>query len=159
MKHKILVLMAAATMLFSGCAKDGDTGPAGPAGQDGNANVKSLTFTITPGQWQTTSAQNKYVEITVPEITQDILDNGMIITYFKTNGTLVQLPFTVYSGTIPLSQIPSFELGKAAVDLLTNTSGTISTPSTNYEYKVVISSGSRFANPKELDDYVKANAL
>ncbi|HNR18629.1 MAG TPA: hypothetical protein PKN75_01115 [Bacteroidia bacterium] len=51
---KIIYLVMTATLLFTGCVKDGEDGapgPAGPQGDDGNANVTSQTYTVYPGNW------------------------------------------------------------------------------------------------------------
>lgn len=53
MKNLLLFAMAA-TMLFAGCAKDGETGPkgdTGAAGTNGVANIQTDDFTIHPNEW------------------------------------------------------------------------------------------------------------
>jgi len=81
----------------------GDVGPAGPAGSDGidgNANVIASTW-ITP-EWSasdTTTAEFIYNDT---EITAEILNNGVVLSYVDWYGDLSQihsLPLTyVYSG-------------------------------------------------------------
>lgn len=77
----------------------GPTGPQGPAGADG-ANVQSYLLV------------NKSVTLTgfttfnVPAITQDIVDSGVILVYFRTTGSTTgyfALPYSEVGRTITLS--------------------------------------------------------
>ena len=97
MKTKILVLLLtciALTFATTSCSKDGDTGPAGPAGIDGvdgqdgadgvdgtngNANVVSV---LVPGV-DITIGRNT---ISLPELTEDIFNNGFVIGYVTLAG-------------------------------------------------------------------------
>jgi hypothetical protein len=52
-----MLIIAAGAILLTQCKKDGATGPAGPAGAIGNANVTQQTFTVSTwssyyGVWQ-----------------------------------------------------------------------------------------------------------
>jgi len=50
--------------------------PQGPAGEDGNANVTTTTFTNLV--WQDDDATHKVINLTVPTITQEIINSGTI---------------------------------------------------------------------------------
>ncbi len=86
MKSKLILLVVFGISIFGNSCKKGDTGPAGltgpagPTGATGSANViysawTNLTFTGSGTFW---SAQ-----ITAPGVTQDIMDKGVVKTYFK----------------------------------------------------------------------------
>lgn len=148
---KKLILMAFAAVLLTGCAKDGDPGAQGPAG---NANVKSFDFSPVPGDWLTfgTAGNNdhyKYVEFTIPEITQSIIDDGMVLVYLSDAGTAL-LPITlIASPTSWLTLTPFASVGSAEVDLQLNNLQTPNTASLNWDFKVVVVSGfNRITHPE-----------
>jgi hypothetical protein len=96
-----LVLLVTMT-IFSSCKKEG---PAGPAGEDGNANVVSST--ITSSSWAYT-APSWAISFTYPAITQDIINSGAVLVYIKVGNNYSQLPLTFYqsasySSTIEVS--------------------------------------------------------
>ncbi|MFN5346416.1 MAG: hypothetical protein ACK44N_04205 [Bacteroidota bacterium] len=120
---KKLFLYFAGLLLISACGKDGAPGAAGPQGPSGNANVHSSTFVVTATQWQTTGTSGtdyeKYVDLSDPYITQDILDNGAVLVYWITSsGINVQLPYqNVYpAGSTPFIYQPSATVGTATVE-------------------------------------------
>ncbi len=84
-RTKLLLLLSSGLLVLASCKKGdtgpaGTTGPAGPAGPVGTANIiyspwANLNFT---GSGTAYSAQ-----ITAPGVTQDIMDKGVVKTYFK----------------------------------------------------------------------------
>jgi hypothetical protein len=120
---KKILLFCAALFVISSCGKDGAPGATGPQGPSGNANVHSSTFVVTSTQWQTTGTSGtdyeKYVDLSDPYITQDILDNGAVLVYWITSsGINVQLPYqNVYpAGSTPFIYQPSATVGTATVE-------------------------------------------
>ena len=107
MRALLVILMTVALLLVAGC--EGEQGPTGPSGADGNANVVTGTisptsaewlwqglyiFQTTPGSW--TSYFTRYVEIPVAEITPDIIANGAVLVSFEARpgfGNWTPLPF------------------------------------------------------------------
>jgi hypothetical protein len=78
----LVAIIFLATILFS-C---GTEGPAGPAG---NANVKTVTFTVYADDWDKdyTNSFTGYSKV-IPLITQNIVNNGVVLVYYKsTSGT------------------------------------------------------------------------
>lgn len=76
----------------------GPTGAQGPTGPTGNANVKTDVFTISSADWlynsnygfktgplSTTYYFTRYYIRNNNSITQDVLDNGMVLVYFTPN--------------------------------------------------------------------------
>lgn len=51
MKLKAYFSIITMVALAVSCTKQGPTGPQGPAGANGNANVSVETYTVTPGEW------------------------------------------------------------------------------------------------------------
>ena len=120
---KNLFVYFVALLLISACGKDGAPGVAGPQGPVGTANVHSSTFVVGASQWQTTGTSGtdyeKFVDLTDPYITQDILDNGAVLVYWITSsGINVQLPYqNVFpAGSTPFIYQPSATVGTATVE-------------------------------------------
>ncbi len=111
------VAVMALAISVSSCAKDGEdgsdgapgaqgiqgeTGPAGPAGedgqdgqdgtdgQDGNANVQTYVFDVS-------DRFGASIPVTVPALTQDVLDNDLVLGYLTKTETHVPLPHPVYA--------------------------------------------------------------
>ncbi len=128
------------TLIFSGCAKDGETGPQGPAGATGNANVIA-TSTLT-ASW-VLSGTYYVAGMTVPAITQDIVDKGSVQVFTQYGDEWWALP--------DLNGVNStqFGFGLGNVSLLNSNSdgSTPSFPSVSIFRVVVISSSNRMANP------------
>ncbi len=114
MKKTLFILMLASMLaltIYSGCKKDEVVGPPGPAGATGatgatgNANVIIITDTVSSLVWTNygSSSNNWLTSITVPQITQAIVDSGAVFVYlYDISGSLqngwVMLPFTFYQG-------------------------------------------------------------
>jgi hypothetical protein len=79
----------------------GPAGPAGPQGPEGNANVKTDVFTVPAASWASSTTgymletgSGGYTEYFMQgyvrsnnTITQDVLDNGMVLVYFTPSPT------------------------------------------------------------------------
>ena len=77
----------------------GPQGPQGPAGEDG-ANIQSYLLV---NQSVTLTGFTKF---TIPAITQDIVDSGVVLVYFRTTGSTTgyfALPYSEAGRTITLS--------------------------------------------------------
>jgi hypothetical protein len=113
MKQVLSLLMLIGLTLFIGCkGEQGDIGPAGPSGatgpagpagpagangQDGNANVKNTTLQVLTSDWTVVSDYESEVTLTVPSITADIADKGIVAVYWKYNWDTAwrALPYSV----------------------------------------------------------------
>ena len=98
MKRSLLLLLLSASILaFTHCKKGdpGATGPAGPAGPTGATGATGVANVIY-SPWATLtftgSGASYSAKITAPGVTQDIMDKGVVKTYFKFGST-------VYEGT------------------------------------------------------------
>ncbi|PKV50001.1 hypothetical protein ATE84_2047 [Aquimarina sp. MAR_2010_214] len=88
LKHLFLAFI---TLLALGCS-DGEDGAIGPQGeqgvagsngtngQDGNANVRSLTYDLS-------AVSGTFYDQSIPEFTQEVIDNDAILGYLKLNGS------------------------------------------------------------------------
>lgn len=83
LKSKFVLLAIIVAFNFSCSTEDGADGPAGTDGidgingadgMDGNANVQTITI-------DASTFSGNYTSISVPEITQEVLDNDVVLTY------------------------------------------------------------------------------
>lgn len=91
LKYFLLILI---TLFALGCSdgEDGAIGPVGPQGgqgiaggdgtngQDGNANVRSFTYDLS-------TVSGSFYDQSIPELTQEVIDNDAILGYLKLNGS------------------------------------------------------------------------
>jgi hypothetical protein len=124
MKPQALIssLVIVTTMLFLTSCKKGDTGPAGAdglpgiAGINGNANVKTDTFSVQSSAWTfnsnywvgtspnvSQSQTSKYFEHVNTAITDSILSLGAVLVYY-TNPSSIQPVWT----PLPISWLDNF---------------------------------------------------
>jgi len=68
---------------LAGCAKEGAIGP---AGKDGNANVKSMVVATTGSQWVAVGNQYKFT-VADSAITQNVIDKGTVSVALSLSGT------------------------------------------------------------------------
>jgi hypothetical protein len=99
-------VVLAMAIAFSACKKEavtgpqGEQGPAGTNGKDGNANVVSGTVSVTSASWTYDAPSFSYfVNIPSQSITQSVLNTGAVLVYVKVSDNPVvwtQLPITLY---------------------------------------------------------------
>ena len=97
-----MVLVAVGFGLVTGCELL--TGPQGPRGQNGNANVSAAVLEATNDDWGSgvyvyrhgqgtnTSRTARVIDLDVPEITQEIFDLGMVHVFLMIPESLVGEP-------------------------------------------------------------------
>jgi len=102
-----VLLLTAAVLLSAGC--EGEQGPVGPSGADGNANVVTGTISPTSEEWLWNAYYwfstapggrsgyfTRYVDIPVAGITPEIISNGAVLVSFEADpgfGGMTPLPF------------------------------------------------------------------
>jgi len=134
------VVMSLLIVLFISC--DGEDGAIGPAGQngidgtdgangidgqDGNANViASDWFTVTQSDWSGIGATKITHSFSAPEISQGIIDSGVVLIYHRFNGQTRQLPYSyspdglhlVYLFTVSSVTLEGFHLNGSAINTI-----------------------------------------
>ena len=106
-----------------------------------NNYVQSFSLIVNAKHWRRSSSTDRYVEIALPAITDSILKEGSVIIYLNEAGKNVSLPFTYYQVRRALSFQPSYEKGRAYINILGNFVLSIHS---NYTFKIFV------VNPKGL---------
>ena len=109
---------------LGGCSKQGPVGPAGatgpagpagptgPTGPEGNANVVSMTFP------NISVPTNGTYTVTIPAITQSIVDSGVVDVYYKAAYTDEWIPlpyYAFYQGNLVWLVLADIQLGQATL--------------------------------------------
>jgi hypothetical protein len=88
----VLVLLGCSKQGPAGAAgpqgPQGPTGPTGPGGSKGDTGTANVIYS----QWDT-SFSGTSAEWVVPELTQSIIDSGVVLVYFKAGGLVYQLNY------------------------------------------------------------------
>jgi hypothetical protein len=94
---KVLLVLALLCSFYVSCKKT-ETGPAGATGATGSANVKYSTWNTLNMTYSTADSMYEQT-ITADSITQNILDNGVILTYLKSTDTTTGVTTIVNANT------------------------------------------------------------
>lgn len=76
---------------------DGANGPAGEKGDTGNANINSFTFL------NKTISKSKDLELELPAISEEVLEQGLVFGFIRTNGTYEWYPLSYVEGDAVIS--------------------------------------------------------
>ncbi len=101
----IIPLIALATLTLSACTKrglQGPPGPPGPAGYDGVTNVQAFEYEVEPSAWLENGLPGDadygfYAPASFPEITNDVLDQGVVLGYLLDGDAQVPMPALFYN--------------------------------------------------------------
>ncbi|OBX18193.1 MULTISPECIES: collagen-like triple helix repeat-containing protein [Bizionia] len=163
-KTKFVLLAFLVAFSFSCSTEDGNDGapgaegPQGPAGTDGNANIIVKTVIPDPGPYLTWTVgsylgNNANVHaITDTDISQDVLDNSMIVVYFQLRGRDTWYPMTYSFVDGSGSEIITFTTGLNNLTIYAYTdSGVLNAVITKVKYYIIDSSN----NKTQSIDYTK----
>lgn len=155
---KLIFMAAIAALLFTGCAKDGDTGPqgtqgnTGPQGNPGISQIKcfyeylSASTDFTNLSTNTNTTRKKAI-VYLPELTSSVLNDGLVMVYEEgATDVWKAMPYTSFftSGHALYHSFTS-EPNWINIYLESETNFTISGI---WSYKIVVASNSlRQANP------------
>ena len=133
MKKQFFCLFALTIILtFSSCQKGdpgpkgdtgaaGATGPTGPAGSTGQANIQVYNFVATNLNWVSNGGYWNYL-ITIPQLTQGVFNNSIVLVYYNQNNQMTLLPFTtlgvdyMYYASVGLVTVQISKVGVYAVN-------------------------------------------
>ncbi len=113
--YAVLLLLLLSVLLFNACkgpagptgpaGSNGTQGPAGTPGINGPAGTANVIYSnwAKAGSWTSVNVfgvQRSYIDITVPRLSQEILDRGLVLVYVKLetdNNQVRQLPVRIYA--------------------------------------------------------------
>ena len=132
-------MLASGMLIFNGCTK---TGPQGPQGTTGNANVKG-SYPFAVSNWS--FASNAYsATFTDTDITSDIVSSGVVEVYKQyPDSSWTNLPDI--NGVV--TTVYNFYQGGFVISILTSDGSTTPAPGTVTFRTVIISSSLRQAHP------------
>lgn len=141
-------------LTFTSCkkAEKGEMGPQGVAGTNGtngNANVKTMTVTVTAADWTASgSGGMQSTVITNTNITQDIIDKGAVMVYMVNAGQTSALPLMMYpSSSYGINMQFTASLNSLAITIQRTDLAAAVNPGT-LTYKIVtIAASARMQNP------------
>ncbi len=149
MKNLLIIILTIGSLTFSSCARDGDPGAQGPrgaVGPQGNANVKNWFVTTLSSDWLTygipgNTDHSKYVTFSIPDLTSDFVDYGMVLVYLNQNGFYSPLPITAPNGTNDVLIYNYVTVGQVEIDIQLTNLQTPNTSNSNYDFKIVAVAG------------------
>jgi hypothetical protein len=163
-----LCMPALALVVFIGCegpeGPQGDQGPQGEQGiqgiqgeqgDPGTANVIYSDWATLDGSWRDSTifgANFKVNHLNAPSLTQDIMDNGVVLCYVKYLTHIVALPYTNNTYTLGFH----IDLGRIVFSTLKTdyTGGVVLSSNMNFRY-VLIPGGVAASGTKSTIDYTK----
>ncbi len=157
----VLFLSISITSCNGDDGADGADGATGPAGADGNANVIVKTFTPDPGpylNWTTGSYLGhdaSVFEIVDTDITQDVVDNAMIVVYFQLFEEDIWYPELDYiNGTTNQVIVTTHSLNNVTIYAY-DTSGALNAALSKVKYFIIPASNmaTRTASQIDFNDY------
>ena len=85
MKQLAFVFLSVLALSFTACTKEGPAGPAGAAGPAGPAGPAGENANYSIGEYTVAGAdfQANYTEFQVAEITEDVMDAGVVLVYVQ----------------------------------------------------------------------------
>lgn len=94
--HLFQCLLMVLYLSFTGCQDDdspteGPQGEQGPAGEDGNANVIASGWI--PSGFTNDPSTFTFFDISDSNITQSIMDTGLVLAFGRVENTIVSIPF------------------------------------------------------------------
>jgi hypothetical protein len=151
----IMLGLLVVTTLLGACKKKEVEGPAGPAGADGNANVKSATFSTVAADWTGDGVEGYSITLSTPIITADIVATGAVMCYMDISGTTYALPYSYLYNGFSRHMLYTYETGAITVSRRDDDGATTNPGTSGATIKVVaISSTGLIQNPNlDLSNY------
>lgn len=177
MRGLAVFVFSMAIITAIGCeGPEGPTGPQGAQGPQGDQGVQGTqgdpgTANVIYSGWivlsdleaptDTSVLGRSYMKYNIPasDLTQEIIDMGTILVYFRLTGTVLQLP-TSFGGADPIYiTFSPFVVGTLSIlsqNLVSNTSTGLNS---TIEFRYIFIPGGVAANKENLPDFNNYNAV
>lgn len=158
-----LVALSMSIVMVSCAGEDGEQGPAGPAG---NANVNSSNYTVMMADW--TPGNTLRDTLSVPAITQSVVDNGAVHVYQKrtdsTSWEALPYSYIAFLGGNPttLTFQAGYNVGELHLSGINSINANV-TPNAVYpgdrDFKVVVIPSASMIEGVDPTDYEQVSAV
>jgi len=96
MKRIIFITLVAVSLFSTSCTKEYVTNVVG-----GNADMRTVDFNVQTNQWVEYGTPGEqgygyYVDLDFPEITNNVIQNGMVTLYMKRGDSWTSIPFNYF---------------------------------------------------------------
>jgi len=96
MKRIIFITLVAVSIFSTSCTKEYVTNVVG-----GNADMRTVDFNVQTNQWVEYGTPGEqgygyYVDLDFPEITNNVIQNGMVTLYMKRGDSWTSIPFNYF---------------------------------------------------------------
>jgi hypothetical protein len=115
-----------------------------------NENFQLYTFTVAARNWCTLSHTERSVEVSIPSVSEKIINEGSVMLYLSDVGKEIALPFTYYQIRKAVSFQPSYKEKFVYVNVFGSFILNISSP---LRFKVLVISGPGLLKFKGLNWY------
>ena len=173
-KYYLTIIFCFIILITIGC--EGPTGPQGPQGEQGiqgstGSQGPAGTANVIYSEWIAVSEFSSSTDISLlgrnyraypmpaPELTQEIIDSGAILVYYKLQGMITQLPLTLtglFGQPDLLITYATLTPGEITI-LAQRADNTASNLNTNTEFRYILIPGGTPANqsPPDFSNYIE----
>jgi len=148
--RRLLLMGIGCLLLMTMGCKKGEVGPQGP---EGNANVFSKTFSPSNITWTSLTEYGtnyKVADLSIPEITSDIVTNGSVLVYSElifSGQTWTPLPVSYLE--LGITKFVSYGVKTGSVRLRYSLSNNTVPPNPGIEFRVVYMSAKELVAAKQ----------
>lgn len=136
---RLIMILIISEMAFTYC-KPEEEGRENNSGllitkKDSAEHIHEYNVIVSAKNWRLINSTERFVDIPIAEISESILDDGLVMIYLLEGNKYLALPFNYYQVRRILSFQPSFEPGHAYINIYGNF---ILNVSAKYEFKILI---------------------
>lgn len=160
---RVLFVTLAIALTASLTACEGPTGPEGPQGPQGdqgpegepgeNAEITVVTFTLVASSFDDEDMIESAGRL-VPEITQSVVDDGVVVAYLVLSGEVVTpLPFVAPFSSATISMTFAYSVGGVIIDIIRSAGGPVAGAFGGQQIRLAIvepAAGKRLPTDEEL---------
>jgi hypothetical protein len=110
--------------IFTACENSGETYGANHKikviNKAENEFIKQFSFEVNSRHWRRLSFVNRFVQVQMPAITNEIINKGLVIIYLNESGKNVALPFTYYQMRRAVAFEPAYQKDSVCINISGN---------------------------------------
>lgn len=113
-----------------------------------NNPIEIYSLTVKAKNWQTVNSTERFLDIAIPGITEEIVNDGLVMMYLSEGDKYLALPFNYYQVKSILSFQPSYEKGHIYITIFGNF---ILNINEYYQFKLIVVPHATVAKNKNLN--------